>query len=310
MIMEQNWNAKQARDYINKLEAELMAAEEKAKKANFDFAGKKIMQLEPYKMPSTSPSVVFKEMSFSRKWYPDQAQATADELYEHDKAVRERNKSIAANNNEIREALIVLMKNLGFAETTRQKVNRSYRNPKYETVQVAWRDYLNGIPGDSWGNQIDRIYKEWCDKIKKRREEIEAEKKKEQAQRDQDQRKRDEMKLLVSLGLKYGQEFNAVDSAIDYLLDQDKYLALAYYLEKNRGDWNDGCDYARSGLSRFKIESPGDNQIFQEINSLCEDFEDGRVFRDCTWNYGVLYGMADKDKLADLNAAREYERDY
>ena len=80
---------------------------------------------------------------------------------------------------------------------------------------------------------------------------------------------------------------------------------LSYWLERNRGDWNDGPNYAEVGLGRFTpdTDNPVDVEIEKEISGLIEDWGgDGRVFRDCKYNYGELKGMVKDDTLvSDLN---------
>jgi hypothetical protein len=88
----------------------------------------------------------------------------------------------------------------------------------------------------------------------------------------------------------------------EILLKKNKYLRLAYFLEKNRGDWTDGPSYAENGLSGFTVETLDDHLIFVDINDLIEDWGgDGRCFRDCTWNYGRIYSeFVPPELLADF----------
>lgn len=81
---------------------------------------------------------------------------------------------------------------------------------------------------------------------------------------------------------------------LESVINKDKYLRLAHYLEKNRGDWSDGCEYAEYGLEGFKIEIDEDSLIYDDINFYIDnwiDYVDGRCFRDCKYNYNVLYTM-------------------
>lgn len=39
---------------------------------------------------------------------------------------------------------------------------------------------------------------------------------------------------------------------------------------------------------------------------LADDHEDGRIFRDCDWNYSVLYGKVDTEILKDYESLKEY----
>ena len=97
---------------------------------------------------------------------------------------------------------------------------------------------------------------------------------------------------------------------LDVVLNKDKYLYLAYSLERNREDWNEGCRYAESGLCNFEVESDLDKKIYADIREYIdnwEDYMDGRVFRDCEYNYSVLYELVeDKGLMDDFNLVREY----
>lgn len=101
-------------------------------------------------------------------------------------------------------------------------------------------------------------------------------------------------------GTKRGVVKEALNEVLEDVLSQDKYLHLAYYLECNRNDWNDGYSFAEQGLNGFSIKNDVDQAIYDEINSHIEDWDgDGRVFRDCEWNYSRLYGMVENAELAD-----------
>lgn len=286
------WEAKQAHQYIDKLVTLIEAEKTKAEAATFNFAGAKVMQLEPLKMPS---------WSFNAE-HPN-AQKIADEMYAQDKEISKRNQEIIANNRKVYDALVALMKNLGFSTVKRGKLVRGKRIG--ETSD--WAQHLYMIPTHEITN-IDSLYEQWCKQISdlaKKRKEMEDKKEKE---REAEDKKRAELRLVVGLGIKYGQEFSSIGNAIHYLLSRDKYLRLAYYLSKNRGDWSDGPSYAEMGIENFNIETADDVKIYKEISGLISDWDgDGRCFRDCEWNYGELYGMANKDLKNDLFAAMEFE---
>ena len=72
---------------------------------------------------------------------------------------------------------------------------------------------------------------------------------------------------------------------------------MAHYLQKNRGDWNNGSHYAELGLSEFTVENEIDRKIEDCIQHEIDNFEDGRQFRDCEWNYDVIFDMVDNAEL-------------
>ena len=98
----------------------------------------------------------------------------------------------------------------------------------------------------------------------------------------------------------------------DAILSNNKYLCLAYWMERNRGDWSDGYDYAEIGYNQFIVEDETDQEIDDEIGEMIRneagDYYDGRCFRDCKWNYDVLYSMCkDATLIEDLNKINAME---
>ena len=91
---------------------------------------------------------------------------------------------------------------------------------------------------------------------------------------------------------------------------------MAYYLEKNRNDWNDGCTYAEIGLRNFNIENELDQKIYDDIIHYIYnwgDYMDGRCFRDCKYNYSELYDIVaeqDPDLYKDFQVIIENISDY
>lgn len=109
---------------------------------------------------------------------------------------------------------------------------------------------------------------------------------------------KNKIKNELSAKYKLNQDFDLED-ILDHILALNKYLELAHYLQKNRGDWSEGCHYAKCGIKDFVVECEMDEQIVNDITRYFDDFEDGRVFRDCKWNYNVLFQIA-KEQNEDL----------
>lgn len=103
------------------------------------------------------------------------------------------------------------------------------------------------------------------------------------------------------------------DLILESILLKDKYLMLAYQLEQNRMDWNQGYEYASVGIDNFVVESKDDIEIYEEINQVIDHGNehgeiDGRAFRDCEWNYSVIYKMVeDEELLKDFKQLLKYE---
>jgi hypothetical protein len=91
---------------------------------------------------------------------------------------------------------------------------------------------------------------------------------------------------------------------LEALRSRDQRLDLAVAMQQTRSDWSEGAYRVSSALGRFQIETTEDKDIANCILSCLEDFEDGRVFRDCTWSYSVLFSSAKDQQLAtDLQKA-------
>lgn len=115
---------------------------------------------------------------------------------------------------------------------------------------------------------------------------------------------------LVLLRAKYTPDnpISDVHTIRDVILSKDKYLMLGYWLMRNREDWNDGYGYAEVGLSQFSIDSAEDAEIHASLTDIInrsyeEGGIDGRVFRDCEYSYGYLFG-----KVNDQSLFKDYEK--
>ena len=66
----------------------------------------------------------------------------------------------------------------------------------------------------------------------------------------------------------------------------------------------------------FEVETKEDQEIYDNIYSYIEnwsDYLDGRCFRDCEYNYDVLYGMVEEqepDLYKDYQTIEENISDY
>jgi len=63
-------------------------------------------------------------------------------------------------------------------------------------------------------------------------------------------------------------------------------MALADAMIRNRIDWSDGPDIVRSELRHFAVENDIDKLIYECLSNCVDNWDgDGRVFRDCEYNY-------------------------
>lgn len=116
---------------------------------------------------------------------------------------------------------------------------------------------------------------------------------------------------LFALNVKYGVGSEDAFDIFLEIINKNKYLDLAHAMNRVRGDWSEGCDIVIRALNRFdgQMTSNTDNDISSDVWSCVENFEDGRVFRDTTWNYTKIFELVDIDILQDYNTIIEYIED-
>lgn len=270
----------------------------------------KIMPVESVSDLIRNPSSI---MSFHEGsgWYfkPDYKTAIklaneyAEEQLKIGKEKHEKNLIAIENNKQVIEKIKLFMSNVGIPSSRRV---RDYQTRKrginYKDETAGYISDCNHIITYDGFDSLERSYKRLKEAI------VKFEKEEEQKIREKIQAeekiKKDESDKMVKAALivKYGLDYNSSWETIrDTILNKDKYLYLAYYLNENRNDWNDGCDSARHGLSNFPVVTEDDQKIYDEIQGLCDDWDgDGRCFRDCLYNYDYLYEIADKDLYNDL----------
>lgn len=222
------------------------------------------------------------------------------------------NQEIIKYNQSIVDSLKQYMSSLGIPESRLERDYKSRaRYPKSKTVASGYLDDIRRyIPVyDSEYN----IYRNYCTSIaenitKKAKEYIDSISTLKQIRATEEAEKKKNF-LVTKMIIKY--ELPDTSSASDvfwHIVNKDMYLRLAHYMSLNRGDWSDGCDYTETGLAGFSTNTPQDEEIFNEISELCEDWKgDGRVFRDCEWNYSRIFELADKDLYKDYTELYKME---
>ena len=230
--------------------------------------------------------------------------ALVDKLEADSNNVEQTYAAAIANNKLIKQKVTLLMQHIGIKDTIRVRDLKSRSQyPKYNTVSAGYiNDLERDVPTQVLGMKqdckrlrydIEQRYQEVIRQVQQKEREVAAEKAKIQKQHK-----------IALLHAKYTpDDAESSEWTIrEKILAQDKYLRLAYYLERNRGDWNDGCIYAETGLGGFEVVTAQDKEIYDNIQALIDDWGDegdGRCFRDCTWNYGALYGLVENQQLLD-----------
>ena len=223
--------------------------------------------------------------------------------------VSQANLEIIAHNNIVRDKITSIMKELGVPDTYYTKEYKTNRSTKLtETKHYAgYKGDLDRLmPAEKKPldvvNMLSGVKRTYEEKLRAARDianKAEAEKV-----------KITQMHELALLRAKYTPDnpISDVRTIRDVILSKDKYLMLGYWLMRNREDWSDGYDNAEVGLSQFSIDSVEDAEIHASLTDIIRSsYEDGgidgRVFRDCEYSYGYLFG-----KVSDQSLWKDYEK--
>lgn len=233
-----------------------------------------------------------------------------------DLATHERNAAAIANNTAVRAHIEAIMDGIGMPRSWSQKDTKSRaRYPKtFSTPAGYLSDLVRECRTDdgfasatSTYNMLLTRYTEYAATATAQAEKDRLEAERAQAAKVA-QRKADIE--LVTIIQRYSLPIESEwGDVLEALRGRDQRLDLAVAMEDVRGDWNDGCDAVESAIGRFTIQTDEDKDIANDVLGCTRDFEDGRVFRDTTWNYNALYGsVADQVLAADVRNARSHAR--
>jgi hypothetical protein len=219
-------------------------------------------------------------------------------------------------NKEIKNKITDIMDAIGIPNSYRHgyfKTTRS-RNKTWETKKAGYIEDLDKHVKTY--NQKVPEFKEIIKEIEVQREKCLREIREVESKKEKEKREAQKIQEIALLRAKYTPKNAMADlwEIREALLAKCKYLRLAYWLEKNRGDWNDGYSYAETGLNSFKVENDTDKKIYANISECIEsgiDGVDGRVFRDTEWNYTRIRSLCENDDLiSDVEKIQEFEENF
>jgi len=240
-----------------------------------------------------------------------------DELEKQIKEQHELNIPLIEHNKKIEKKLINIMEIIGIKPTYNKSYYKTRRSIK-KTIEIHQAGYKEDILreillNDNFIYSLEQIRNKRIkiEKLKDKLLKVFLDKEKEEQKIIRIKKKEN---LIKNLAFKYKLEFDMTTNidiydVLEKLLSQNKYLALAYALEQNRSDWNNGCNYVENAIDSFKIETKEDEEIEKEINSVIgENWDgDGRIFRDINYSYDALYDLVDnKDLIKDFYLIKEY----
>jgi hypothetical protein len=215
----------------------------------------------------------------------------------------EVNKAAIENNKALYDKIVLLMHNIGIpSESVEYLLKRNGRRAKEPSRKPAGylTDLHRCLLRDDGFSTAEREYEKFLKQIeeyekKKLQEEVVAKRAKELEEKKEESEKI-RATLVIKYGLPYSSDFREV---LEHILGQNKFLRLAYFLQRTAYDWNDGPDQAEFGLQGFVPENAEEEKIHKEILALLENWDgDGRVFRDCQYGYSYLYDVARKESPA------------
>jgi hypothetical protein len=218
--------------------------------------------------------------------------------------IKEKNKKIIEHNLTIHKKVSDMMESLGVRPTTSIPDPKSRaRIPKRITQVAGYKtDLMSAVPimdNLSIFNTIATkraVVSNWAVSTTKKIQEKEREANKIKIQEEN-------LHKLAILKVKHNMDAMASkEDILETILASDKYLKLAHFLLANRNDWSEGYSLAETGLDGFEIQTDEDKEIYKCLNDILTDEDpdyDGRVFRNCEWNYGVLFAKVSPELRAD-----------
>lgn len=104
--------------------------------------------------------------------------------------------------------------------------------------------------------------------------------------------------LIQTLQVEEDYEDFIWEKTLKVLKKSNKYFVLASAMAKTR-DYFDQINNVSNALDDFTIEIPDDEKIYKDVSEAYTDYfkseNDGRVFRDCDYNYDVIYSYVSSD---------------
>ena len=271
--------------------AKEMAAEIERLRTALDTTGGTVQELKPYTLT---------EHIRLRDWEPGYYNGyakTIDSIKRYlvsDEAVHEENRKIIARNLELKQRLTTLMERTKVPARVRVGATGNGRNAK--SIYGGWSNSLDAIPTTDPWPQLKRQAQEAI----KRLEEADAKRQREReaAAREAEKERQRILEQARVLGLaeRYNlPEDSTSQDVLAEILKQHRLLGLAHAMYRTRFNWSEGCWRVRDILNGWQAQNADESEMLAELRAICEDFEDGRSFRDCTWNYDRLFKRVEAD---------------
>lgn len=261
----------------------------------------RIQQRSPYFKPDSA-------------YLADCALKALSEARGKDIAIHAANAVAIENNKAIHAKVAALMLEIGMPTSWHEpdlSSRSKYRRFKTKTVTPGWQgDLWRNVPTtdgfeDTTYERLKRDYELYAEKAAA--EKVQADQARERADTDQKAARLANIELATII-LRYGLDLHSDwPEVLDSLREKNQRLDLAVAMMDTRGDWNDGPYKVSNALRRFVAVTDEDKSIQLSIGGHCDDWcGDGRIFRDCAWNYDRLaQSVHDEQLVKDVLLARE-----
>ncbi len=282
----ETWHRDQAISHVGSMYAEIekLRAENKSLKSPFG----KIRETTPLK---------------SGKWYGSNVESDSgwkkiESDYAADVETAKANDEINAENQRLVANLRKVIVETGFPES-----HSEWKRNKRVSVPSNWTTCIT-VTAEHGTATLERRMKEFRELRAKHLAKIEqeAESAKRERQRQEEKRASDLAFVDVCRAVGVDPIQATVDEVETVIRGKCKYLNLAVAMMDTRNDWSDGCYRVENALNAFESSSPVDAAIVADVQSQCDNFHDGRQFRDCEWSYDNIM------KLAAQNAVELWTR--
>ena len=288
-----------------------------------------VMKLNKITMPSVANTYAANAFKYGSSYYerdPKTIEEVESKLssllakaeQERAKVLEEHQANIPAieNNLKVREKITQIMKSIGIPNnysTSEFKTQRS-RTKTTTTHSAGYLgDLQRNVPVSDEKDRMLTLIKSAKDSFKRHADTLKGTIRKELQEAEKTEKAKKEVLAKARLQVKYNLDDDFEWSDVLEVLDsKDKYFALARSMEAVRNDWNDGFGRVQYAISDFEVVTEEDKEIFESIHELAYESEDidGRVFRDCEYNYGFLYGKVSEEIMKDYETLKEYYSAY
>lgn len=223
----------------------------------------------------------------------------------------EENKALIEINKGLHEKVSLLMQHIGLPTNRHKsyfKTARS-RNLTHETVASGWYTDMHWAcsTDDSYESHIKSIDSA-LNTLESKCKEVCLELDKQEREKIKESNNKNKVMALAKLQLKHSLDDDATFEDVRlFLLDKCKYLNLAVAMVDTRGDWSDGFYRVEDAIQDFVVETELDQRIVDDVSSYLDgEHSDGRVFRDCEYNYDFLSTLIDEDLKQDYDVVSKY----